>query len=269
MMSNQDKIEGDCRNLETYVKRIGPKVVELPQQSGRIILIGDVHGCYVEIVDLLHKCQYEEPKDCVILVGDLVNKGPHPQEVVSLARKLKFWSVKGNHDDMVIMHWDKRQDCIVKGLDPNLSCDPSMSWVDKLSPENIDFLRKLPFIITIPQYSSVVVHAGLIPGIDYHQQPYEAALYRMRDLVFKDNQWIPTEAFVGKPWAGYWKGPDFVFFGHDSPRRFQEWPMALGLDSACVHGFEMTACILPGRELVRVPAKKQYVPPKKEIPTTF
>ena len=46
-----------------------------------MIIIGDVHGCFDELKLLLAKCEYEEGKDMLIFVGDLVNKGPKSCEV--------------------------------------------------------------------------------------------------------------------------------------------------------------------------------------------
>lgn len=41
-------------------------------QSGRAIIVGDVHGCPEELDDLLAKCRFEEHIDKLILVGDIV-----------------------------------------------------------------------------------------------------------------------------------------------------------------------------------------------------
>jgi predicted phosphodiesterase len=49
--------------------------------SDRIIIIGDVHGCFDELQDLLVECDYNPNQDYLIFVGDLVNKGPKSIEV--------------------------------------------------------------------------------------------------------------------------------------------------------------------------------------------
>ncbi len=50
--------------------------------DGRIIVIGDVHGCLDELKDMLDEVDYQEGNDTVILVGDLVDKGPYSLEVL-------------------------------------------------------------------------------------------------------------------------------------------------------------------------------------------
>lgn len=50
--------------------------------KSRLIIIGDIHGCYDELMELLKKCHHNSKTDSLILVGDLVCKGPKSAEVV-------------------------------------------------------------------------------------------------------------------------------------------------------------------------------------------
>ena len=52
-----------------------------PFQTGRLIIIGDVHGCAVELAKLLRGVKYDRGRDKLVFVGDLVNKGPHSLQV--------------------------------------------------------------------------------------------------------------------------------------------------------------------------------------------
>ena len=68
----------------------------------RTILIGDVHGCIDELQDLLREVGFVPGEDRVVLVGDLVAKGPDSQAVVQLCRERGFEAVLGNHDAFLL-----------------------------------------------------------------------------------------------------------------------------------------------------------------------
>jgi metallophosphoesterase superfamily enzyme len=62
---------------------------------GRLVVVGDLHGCLVELFQVLDAVKFEYGKDNLILVGDVCNKGPRSQEVTTLelpAMLLKTWS---------------------------------------------------------------------------------------------------------------------------------------------------------------------------------
>lgn len=56
-------------------------MVELPA-STRVVIVGDVHACLDELQALLAACAFDASKDTLMLVGDLVNKGPKSVEVL-------------------------------------------------------------------------------------------------------------------------------------------------------------------------------------------
>lgn len=62
-------------------------------------VIGDVHGCFDQLINLLDKIDYDSQKDKIILTGDLVNRGPESLAVLNYCMADKnITSVLGNHD---------------------------------------------------------------------------------------------------------------------------------------------------------------------------
>lgn len=71
----------------------------------RLIIVGDVHGHKKPLQDLLDKLKFNRDKgDTLVFTGDLVNKGPDSAGVVQLAMDLGAYSVRGNHEDRVLLH---------------------------------------------------------------------------------------------------------------------------------------------------------------------
>lgn len=70
----------------------------------RLVIVGDVHGQKKALEDLLVKVGYDNTRgDHLIFTGDLVNKGPDSAGVVALAMELGAHSVRGNHEDRVLL----------------------------------------------------------------------------------------------------------------------------------------------------------------------
>ena len=104
--------------------------------------------------------------------------------------------------------------------------------------------------------SHLVVHAGLRPGVALSEQSIED-LTELRTLGRK------RESRKGTPWYEVYDGRQTVLFGHwpsQAPRRGRR---ALGLDTGCVYGYELTAYVVESDELVSVKARRAYDPPQK------
>ena len=72
-------------------------------QYHRLIFVGDIHGCYDELVSLLQTIDHNPERDTIYFVGDLVVKGTKSQQVVELVRNLpnsfcvKRWAINPVH----------------------------------------------------------------------------------------------------------------------------------------------------------------------------
>ena len=209
----------------------------------RTIVIGDIHGCYDELTELLEKAEVGE-KDRIVSVGDLISKGPKSREVLELfMTDARFSSVMGNHDLALRRRWN--------GEDVDLK--PSQKETHKeLKGEKeayVNFLNRLPFIIDLDTH--LVVHAGLRPNVELCSQT-TGDMTRMRTLGGD------RESDEGTPWYHVYYGDKTVLFGHwpaSEPRRGKK---AIGLDTGCVYGFTLTAYIIETDEFVSVPAKRAY-----------
>ncbi len=257
--------EDDYRFLESVPPKIAHQVLSAEEiGSKEVFVIGDVHGCYDELVELLEKAGVRNnPNVIVIFVGDLINKGPKNKEVLQLVRDISALSVRGNHDQKSLFQAKKLKE------DENYPIQDKYAWLRDLDDADIELLSQLPFTISIPSLNAIVVHAGLVPGYSLTEQdPWD--MMKMRNVleVITSNGTKEYEAVedhdVGQSWSKMWKGPEHVYYGHDARRRLNITSYATGLDSGCVYGGELTGVFLTGsKQYFFVQSKCVHSPPKK------
>ncbi|MBZ4331038.1 metallophosphoesterase family protein [Corallococcus interemptor] len=215
----------------------------------RTLFIGDVHGCSSELDALLKACDWT-PGDRVVLVGDLVAKGPDSAGVVRRAREHGFQAVKGNHDAHVL-RWHGGHASKGKKLKPE-----HRQVLDTLTAADWAWMGTLPSYLRFPDLNALAVHAGLVPGVPLEEQR-EEFLFNLRSIAADGTPSKRLEA--GEPWGSLWQGPELVIFGHDAMRGLQRHPFAVGLDSGCVYGGKLTAYVLPEGRFYSVPAARAYM----------
>ena len=71
--------------------------------KGKLYAVGDIHGCYNLLMSRLKEIGFDFENDLLVAVGDLVDRGNQNVECISLIDEPWFTSVKGNHEDLVIM----------------------------------------------------------------------------------------------------------------------------------------------------------------------
>jgi diadenosine tetraphosphatase ApaH/serine/threonine PP2A family protein phosphatase len=214
----------------------------------RTIVVGDIHGCYDELVSLLQKIRFSA-EDRVIAVGDLVVKGPQNRQVLDLFRTdPRFSSVIGNHDRALLRYWSG-ESTTLKAAQKRAAKE----FEDNAQPY-LEYLRALPFMIDLGRH--LVVHAGVRPDVPLSEQT-PSDLTTLRTLG--DD---PTSK-IGTPWYEVYQGDQIVLFGHWPDAKPKIARRAIGLDTGCVYGNALTAYIIETDAFVSVPAKAVYEPIKR------
>lgn len=221
-----------------------------PASSQRHVFVGDVHGCLDEFERLLKQLQVGK-HDCLVLVGDLLAKGPDSQGVVACAREYQALGVRGNHDEAVLRYLRavRREETPPRTKNGHIAVGMSLHEAD------VAYLEALPLWLRFPQLNSIVVHAGMVPGVALEQQNPEHLL-TMRSL--RPDGTPSPKLEQGVLWGTRWTGPEHVVFGHDAMTGLQQHPFATGLDTGCVYGGSLSALVLPERRIVSVPARRAY-----------
>lgn len=217
-----------------------------------IAVIGDVHGCLDELEALIALCGHPRG-GALCLVGDLVAKGPDSRGVLALVRELGASAVRGNHDQRVLSH----KLAIDAGLPPPRLRPTHAAVAHALDDRDFALLASLPLFLRLPAEQAIVVHAGLVHGVPPEQQDPDL-LMNMRTL--RPDGTPSRRAEDGVLWGSRWPGPELVLFGHHALQGLQQHPFAIGLDTGCVYGGRLTACLLPERRILSVPARRAYLP---------
>lgn len=158
-----------------------------------MIIIGDVHGSYKTLLALIDKCPKDEE---FCFVGDLVDRGPDSEAVVSLVIQQGWKCVQGNHEKMMAdailnSEYDAFQLWIMNG---GQQTQYSYSRADGLIQKHAEWMKSLPPYLEFPEIKRedgrylFVSHAGL-----YEDEDLETALIKQtrnqdilwhRDTIF-------------------------------------------------------------------------------------
>ncbi len=212
--------------------------------KGRIIVIGDIHGCADEFAALIDKLAPTR-SDRIILLGDLVNRGPDSAGVLALARRHAHRALLGNHE-LRLLNYRRTGD-------PTHLKRSDYDTLGQLSAADWSYLARMPLTFHVPELDTVLVHGGFLPFRPWRGQP--ARIVTRIQVVGPDGEPHKLSDYPDAPhWSELWNSPPFVVYGHTPhpvPVR-RRW--SLGIDTGCVRGGALTACVLPGREIVQVGA---------------
>lgn len=170
--------------------------------------IGDIQGCFKELLRLLDKINFDETNDRLWFVGDLVNRGPDSLETLNFIMNLgkSAITVLGNHDLHLLV--------IAEGLAMPKKKDTLASIIT--SPDKriiIDWVRQQPLMHHDKELNFSMIHAGLSPEWEIHQA-LELAL-EVSHLLNSDNYLSFLEVMYGnKPnaWSENLIGNDRIRF---------------------------------------------------------
>jgi serine/threonine protein phosphatase 1 len=217
--------------------------------DGRLLAVGDIHGCVDELAVLL-RAVAPSAGDTLVFLGDYVDRGPSSCGVIDLLIELRDSArcetvfLRGNHEDMFLAYLGEegshgeaflfnggRATLASYGLTPPLRGAQALRRVPE---SHLAFLRGSQLWYLHEPF--LFVHAGISP-----LRPLEAQ--EKEDLL-----WI-REEFV----RNRHRLPQTVVFGH-TPQREVLWhlPFKIGLDTGCVYGNKLSCLDLTSRSLLQV-----------------
>lgn len=235
-------------------------------------VIGDIHGCYDELAELMVRLGHEnllapdlpvaspETLPRLIFVGDIVDRGDRIMDALRLVHRLCVsgyaLTVIGNHDYR-FERWLRGRDVHLEhGLQEtvrefeSLPAGERESWRSRL----IEFYAALPWAIRFDLGRAIVAHAAWHADLahdtisDDHIRSY--AMYGPT-TGRRSPEGYPDRI----DWAPNYHGPEFVIFGHQVYPEPYRNTHAIGIDTGCVFGGALTALRYPEQQTVSVPSR--------------
>ena len=250
-------------------------------EKGPFDIVGDVHGCFEELVLLLERLGYQlaarvgadgetgysvtHPEGrTAVFVGDLVDRGPGVTNVLKLVMSMVedgvALCVAGNHESKLVRKLRGRNVQISHGL------AESLEQLEEESPAFREtatrFLDGLISHYVLDGGELVVAHAGM--KVEYQGR----ASARVRDFCLYGETTGETDEWglpIRANWAADYRGRAMVVYGH-TPVAEPAWlNRTINVDTGCVFGGKLTALRYPEQELVSVPAARVYYEPMKPL----
>jgi protein phosphatase len=245
-------------------------------ESGPLDIIGDIHGCYDELLELVTTMGYtlDDTDGCIrvthaegrklTFVGDLVDRGPKTPQVLRFVmqavRDGSAYCVAGNHDMKLARKLNGRDVKITHGLAESLA--QLEGETPEFRREIAEFLDGLVSHYVFDQGKLVVAHAGL------REEMHGRGSGAVRSFAMYGETTGETDEYglpVRYNWAADYRGHASVVYGH-TPVPFADWlNNTICIDTGCVFGGKLTALRYPERDLVSIPARQTYYEPVRPL----
>ncbi len=251
------------------------------EEHGPFDIIGDIHGCFDELLELLEKMDYvveriatdntnfgfkvSHPENRqVIFLGDLVDRGPNSPDVLRLAMSMLndgvAICVPGNHDLKLQKKLSGKNVSLQHGL------AETMEQLEKETDEFKEIVREFLYSLishyVLDDGKLVVAHAG----IREEMQGRGSGVVRSFCLYGETTGEIDEFGLpVRYDWASEYRGYAKVVYGHTPVPEAEWFNRTIDIDTGCVFGGKLTALRYPEEILVSVPAHKVYCEPAKPL----
>jgi len=243
-------------------------------EHGPFDIIGDIHGCFDELTDLMGRLGYTvesqsaeytvSPPDGrkLIFVGDLVDRGPGTVKVlrlvIGMVRAAQAFCVPGNHDIKLVRALHGKDVKRTHGLAETMEQLGAES--EEFRADVAKFLDGLVSHYVFDDGNLVVAHAGLKESMQGRGSG------AVREFALFGETTGETDEFglpVRYNWASDYRGKALVVYGHTPVPEPLFLNNTVNIDTGCVFGGQLTALRYPEKEIVAVAAHKTYYEPAR------
>ena len=204
---------------------------------GKDYFVGDIHGCYEQLMEALVKIKFNPDVDRLISVGDLVDRGPDSVKCLNLLKEPWFHAVSGNHEDMMIKSF--RREWPTHNYIQN-----GGKWFFHLPYEEQEQLvlladTKMPLVIEVETDIGTigVIHANAPDDWQKYQQLNDDEDF-FDDALVEDTIWGRRRIYGNQ--SGRVKGIDYVVVGHTPVKDVTVLDNIVYIDTGAVYNNSLT-----------------------------
>lgn len=230
-------------------------------------VIGDIHGCYDELIKLLEILGYERlssgapkhPENRIpVFLGDLTDRGPQSIKVIewvtkAVKEKCAFY-VPGNHCDKLYRYFRGNPVKIKHGLETTVEelKKSSEEKQSQIKQAFISLYESAPLYLELAGGDLLAAHAGIKEKL-----LGKASSKKLKGFVLYGDvtgETLPDGRPVRRDWAKQYQGKPWIVYGHTPVIEPRIFGRTINIDTGCVFGNKLTAFRYPELTTVSVPS---------------
>jgi serine/threonine protein phosphatase 1 len=225
-----------------------------------IAVIGDIHGCYYTLLELVNQIRKKYPHAEIISLGDLVDRGNHSFKVVDFVMNEEIRFVPGNHDYMFYHFFKYPSSAFARSwvFNGNEATLESYEGHEEEILEHIDFIANAPLYLDLDD--AFITHAGI-------SKYYENILPKN----FRDNLEATLPEVIHRDYLHdigvLWTRDPLLdigkiqIVGHSkiNEPKFDVEANALYIDTGAFAGNKLSAAIVEDNEVIEILSEKTHI----------
>jgi protein phosphatase len=237
-------------------------------------IIGDIHGCYDEFLQLIQQLGYQMDTGIpvhpngrnLVFVGDSMDRGPDSVKMLKLLFKIQNMSTlyysPGNHCNKLYRFAKGNQ------VQPTHGLETTIAELDALPKEERKqflsqyrmFYEALPLYQLLDEGKLIIAHAGIREDMIGKPRSEEIRIF----VLYGDitGQKLADGRPLRRDWAKQYKGSPCIVYGHTPVTEARFVNNTVNVDTGCVFGGKLTALRYPEMEIESVLSQQPFIPEK-------
>ncbi|SEO51122.1 bis(5'-nucleosyl)-tetraphosphatase (symmetrical) [Amphibacillus marinus] len=234
----------------------------------KVDIIGDVHGCLTELLQLINKLgyleingQYSHPDQrSLIFVGDITDRGPASIKTINLVYRLVYEDrvanyAPGNHCNKLYRYF------LGNNVQAQHGLETTIAELERLTPTElqqvkekfIQLYKDAPLYLDLPLVNAVVAHAGIKEQLIGRHDKKTRSFVLYGDTT---GEKLPDGRPVRRDWAKAYAGDKWIVYGHTPVWQPRFLNKTVNIDLGCVFGNKLAAFRLPEEVMITVDSQQ-------------